>query len=49
MENHILQAVRRAKVDKHVGWHAFRHSLATTLVDDGEDVKTVMETLRHAQ
>jgi integrase len=48
MENHILPAVKRAKVNKHVGWHTFRHSLATTLMGEGEDLKTVQETLRHA-
>ncbi len=31
-----------------VGWHTFRHSLATILKSHGEDVKTVQELLRHA-
>jgi integrase len=48
MENHILPAVKRAKVLKQVGWHTFRHSLATTLASQGEDIKTVQETMRHA-
>jgi integrase len=30
------------------GWHNLRHSLATYLVEQGEDVKTVQGILRHA-
>ena len=48
MEDHIKPAVKRAKVEKNVSWHVFRHSLATTLAGDKEDVKTVQETMRHA-
>ena len=33
---------------KHVRWHVFRHSFATLLKGNGEDVKTVQESLRHA-
>ena len=29
-------------------WHTFRHSYATLLKANGEDVKTVQESLRHA-
>ena len=31
-----------------VGWHTLRHSLGTLMTANGEDVKTVQETLRHA-
>lgn len=30
------------------GWHMFRHTFATLLKANGEDVKTVQELLRHA-
>ena len=34
--------------DKVIGWHSFRHSLATNLRSLGIDVKTAQELLRHA-
>src|SRR5271156_2498726 len=35
-------------VTKPVGWHAFRHSLATLLVKKREGIKVVQELMRHA-
>jgi integrase len=48
MANHIRPAAKRAGIVKHVRWHVFRHSFATLLKGNGEDVKTVQESLRHA-
>ncbi|HVO82232.1 MAG TPA: site-specific integrase, partial [Terriglobales bacterium] len=48
MSKHIRPAARRAGIVKHVRWHVFRHSFATLLKGNGEDVKTVQESLRHA-
>jgi len=31
-----------------IGWHTFRHSYASQLKANGEDVNVVQESLRHA-
>jgi integrase len=48
MSKHIRPAAKLAGIAKHVRWHVFRHSFATLLKGNGEDVKTVQESLRHA-
>ncbi|MGD0938613.1 MAG: relaxase domain-containing protein [Terracidiphilus sp.] len=48
MKRHILPVAREAGIHKNIGWHTFRHSFATLLKANGEDVKTVQELLRHA-
>ncbi len=48
MSKHIRPAAKLAGITKHVRWHVFRHSFATLLKANGEDVKTVQESLRHA-
>ena len=40
--------VRAGIMGKTIGWHSFRHSLATNLRSMGVDVKTAQELLRHA-
>jgi integrase len=45
----IRPAVIRAGIKgKAIGWHSFRHSLATNLRAAGVDLKTAQELLRHA-
>ncbi len=45
----IRLAVKRAGIEgKAIGWHSFRHSLATNLRAAGVDLKTAQELLRHA-
>jgi integrase len=45
----IRPALKRAKVEgKVIGWHSFKHSLATNLRSMGVDVKVAQELLRHA-
>ena len=48
MSKHIRPAAKRAGILKHVRWHVFRHSFATLLNGNSEDMKTVQESLRHA-
>jgi integrase len=48
MQQHVKPAVAEAGIKKTVSWHTFRHSYATLLKGNGEDVKTVQESLRHA-
>jgi integrase len=44
----VRPAAVRGGIVKHIGWHTFRHSFATLLKANGEDVKVVQESLRHA-
>ena len=48
LKDHIRPAADRAKITKQVGWHTFRHSLASLLGDKKEETKIVQEILRHA-
>lgn len=44
----ILPAAKASGIPGKIGWHTFRHTFATLLKANGEDVKTVQELLRHA-
>jgi site-specific recombinase XerD len=48
LQDHIQPAAKAAGITKQIGWHTFRHSLATLLGQRKENVKTVQELLRHA-
>ena len=44
----IQPAAVRAGIKKRIVWHTFRHTYATTLIANGENVKVVQELMRHA-
>lgn len=48
MQKVIKPAAERAGIHKNVRWHTFRHSYASLLIANGENVKVVQELMRHA-
>ena len=44
----IRPAAVRAKIKKRIGWHTFRHTYSTMLIDNGENVKVTQELMRDA-
>ena len=48
LQNHIKPVLKCLGITKKVGWHTWRHSLATLLASKGEDVKVTQELLRHS-
>ena len=43
----VRPAAIRAGITKWIGWHTFRHSYATLLIANGENIKVVQELMRH--
>jgi site-specific recombinase XerD len=49
LEKSIRPAIaRNGVVGKQIGWHSFRHSLATNLRTIGVDIKVTQELMRHS-
>jgi integrase len=48
LKRHVRPVLKRIGVTKRIGWHSFRHGLATMLRQHGVDIKTAQELLRHA-
>jgi integrase len=44
----IRPAAVRARIEKLIGWHTFRHTYSTMLVANNEHVKVIQELMRHA-
>jgi hypothetical protein len=47
-EKHSAGLARIEIVGKQIGWHSFRHSLATKLRSLGVDIKVAQELMRHS-
>ncbi|MFY9948896.1 MAG: site-specific integrase [Candidatus Sulfotelmatobacter sp.] len=45
---HLEPAAKEVGIVGHFGWHTFRHTRATLIKGNGEDVKVVQELMRHA-
>jgi integrase len=48
LKRHIRPALKQIGVTKRIGFHSFRHGLATMLRQPSVDIKTAQELLRHA-
>jgi integrase len=48
LRRHLQPAAKKAGVSGRVGWHTFRRTVASLLIENGEDIKVVQESLRHA-
>jgi hypothetical protein len=48
LRRHIRPALERLNINKRIGWHSFRHGFSNLLRQNGVEVKTAQELLRHA-
>jgi integrase len=48
MQCRIQPTARAVGITKTIGWHTLRHSFATSLLGNGEEIKVAQELLRHS-